>query len=103
MEKEMRADVLSEQITREWKDAVNALQRIENTLTLEYLRFNREHEGTIYEMNYAEYAKNRVSYLKSELMTEYFDSILTHISVIKEEEMCAKEKEEENVLNNTQL
>lgn len=100
MEKEMRADVLSEQITREWKDAVNALQRIENTLTLEYLRFNREHER---EMNYAEYAKNRVSYLKSELMTEYFDSILTHISVIKEEEMCAKEKEEENVLNNTQL
>lgn len=100
MEKEMRADVLSEQILREWKGAVNALQRIENTLTLEYLRFNREHER---EMNYAEYARNRVSYLKSELMTEYFDSILTHISVIKEEEMCAKEKEEENVLNNTQL
>lgn len=100
MEKEMRADVLSEQITREWKDAVNALQRIENTLTLEYLRFNREHER---EMNYAEYAKNRVSYLKSELMTEYFDNILTHISVIKEEEMCAKEKEEENVSDNTQL
>ena len=100
MEKEMSADVLNEQILREWKGAVNALQRIENTLTLEYLRFNREHER---EMNYAEYAKNRVSYLKSELMTEYFDSILTHISVIKEEEMCAKEKEEENVLNNTQL
>lgn len=100
MEKEMRADVLSEQITREWKDAVNALQRIENTLTLEYLRFIREHER---EMNYVEYAKNRVSYLKSELMEEYFDSILTHISVIKEEEMCAEKKEKENVLNNTQL
>lgn len=100
MEKEMSADVLNEQILREWKGAVNALQRIENTLTLEYLRFNREHER---EMNYAEYAKNRVSYLKSELMEEYFDSILTHISVIKEEEMCTKEKEEENVLNNTQL
>lgn len=100
MEKEMSADVLNEQILREWQGAINALQRIENTLTLEYLRFNREHER---EMNYAEYAKNRVSYLKSELMTEYFDSILTHISVIKEEEMCAKEKEEENVLNNTQL
>lgn len=100
MEKEMRADVLSEQITREWKDAVNALQRIENTLTFEYLRFNREHER---EMNYAEYAKDRVSYLKSELMTEYFNSILPHILAIKEEEMCAKEKEEENVLNNTQL
>lgn len=100
MEKEMSADVLSEQILREWKDAVKALQRIENTLTLEYLRFNREHER---EMNYAESAKKRVSYLKSELMEEYFDSILPHISVIKEEEMCAKEKEKENVLNNSQL
>ena len=100
MEKEMSADVLNEQIMREWKDAVNALQRIENTLTLEYLRFNREHER---EMNYAEYAKNRVSYLKSELMEEYFDSILTHISTIKEEEMRAEKKEKENVLNNTQL
>ena len=100
MEKEMSADVLSEQILREWKDAVNALQRIENTLTLEYLRFNREHER---EMNYAEYAKNRVSYLKSELMEEYFDSVLPHISVIKEEEMRAEKKEKENVLNNSQL
>lgn len=99
MEKEMSADVLSEQILREWRDAVNALQRIENTLTLEYLRFNREHKG----MNYAEYAKDRVSYLKSELMAEYFDSVLAHISVIKEEEMCAEKKEKENVLNNTQL
>ena len=100
MEKEMSADVLSEQILREWRDAVNALQRIENTLTLEYLRFNREHER---EINYAEYAKDRVSYLKSELMEEYFDSVLTHISEIKEEEMCAEKKEKENVLNNTQL
>lgn len=99
MEKEMSADVLSEQILREWKDAVNALQRIENTLTLEYLRFNREHKG----INYAEHAKDRVSYLKSELMEEYFDSILTHISTIKEEEMRAEKKEKENVLNNTQL
>ena len=90
---------MSEQITREWKDAVNALQRIESTLTLEYLRFKKEHE---LEMNYAEYAKERVSYLKSELMTEYFDKILLHISVIKEEEMCA-EKEKENVSYNTQL
>ena len=100
MEKEMSADVLSEQILREWKDAVNALQRIENTLTLEYLRFNREHER---EMNYAESEKKRVSYLKSELMEEYFDSILPHISVIKEEEKKEKKKEKENVLNNTQL
>ena len=99
MEKEMRADVLNEQILREWKDAVNALQRIESTLTLEYLRFKKEHEG----MNYAEYAKNRVSYLKSELMTEYFDSVLSHITAIKEEEMYAKEKEKENVSDNTQL
>ena len=99
MEKEMRADVLSEQITREWKDAVNALQRIENTLTLEYLRFKKEHER---EINYAEYAKERVSYLKSELMTEYFDSILSYITEIKEREMRA-EKEKENVSYNTQL
>lgn len=99
MEKEMSADVLSEQILREWKDAINALQRVENTLTLEYLRFNREHEG----MNYAEYARNRVSYLKSELMEEYFDSVLAHISAIKEEEMCAKKEEKENVLNNSHL
>lgn len=99
MEKEMRADVLSEQILREWKDAVDALKRIENTLTLEYLRLNREHEG----INYAELAKNRVSYLKSELMEEYFDSVLAHISEIKEKETCAEKKEKENVLNNTQL
>ena len=99
MEKEMKADVLSEQITREWKDAVNALQRIENTLTLEYLRFKREHEG----INYAELAKDRVSYLKSELMAEYFDSILSYITAIKEEEMRAKEEEKENVLDNSQL
>lgn len=100
MEKEMRADVLSEQIVREWKDAVNALQRIESTLTLEYLRFTKDNKC---EINYAEFAKNRVSYLKSELMSEYFDSILPHISVIKEEEMRAKEEEKENVLDNTQL
>ena len=100
MEKEMSADVLYEQITREWKDAVQALQRIENTLTLEYLRFKKEHER---EMNYAEFAKNRVSYLKSELMQEYFDSVLAHISTIKEEEMCAEKKEKENVLNNSHL
>lgn len=103
MEKEMSADVLYEQITREWKDAVNALQRIESTLTLEYLRFNREHEGTNYGINYAELAKNRVSYLKSELMSEYFDSILSYITAIKEKEMCAKEEEKENVSDNTQL
>ena len=99
MEKEMKADVLSEQILREWKDAVNALQRIESTLTLEYLRCDREHE----EINYAECAKDRVSYLKSELMSEYFDSILSYITAIKEKEMCAKEEEKENVLNNSQL
>lgn len=100
MEKKKSAAVLSEQITREWKDAVNALQRIESTLTLEYLRFKKEHGR---EMNYAECAKDRVSYLKSELMSEYFDSILSYITAIKEKEMRAKEEEKENVLDNSQL
>lgn len=92
MDKEMSADVLSEQITREWKDAVNALQRIENTLTLEYLRFEKECKCEV-PINYAKWAREKVSYLKSELMVEYFDSILSYITAIKEKEMCAKKKE----------
>lgn len=99
MEKEKRADVLSEQILREWKDAVNALQCIETTLILESAVFRSNNPSG--QDNYADMALDCVSDIKTKFMSIFFNEVQSYISDMRNEEKAAKEQN--NVSHNSQL
>lgn len=99
MEKEMSADVLSEQILREWKDAVQALQRIETTLILESAIFRSNNPSG--QDNYADKALDCVSDIKTKFMSIFFNEVQSYISDMRNEEKAAKEQN--NVSHNSQL
>lgn len=99
MEKEMSADVLNEQILREWKDAVNALQRIETTLILESAIFRSNNPCG--QDNYADKALDCVSDIKTKFMSIFFNEVQSYISDMRNEEKAAKEQN--NVSHNSQL
>ena len=99
MEKEKRADVLSNELLAEWQTAVTALTHVETTLILESAIFrsnNPDGQG-----NYADKALDRVSSIKAKFMSIFFNEVQSYISDMRNEEKAAKEQN--NVLNNSQL
>ena len=97
--KEMSADVLSNELLAEWQTAVKALTRVETTLILESAIFLSNNPSG--QDNYADKALDCVSGIKTKFMSIFFDEVQSYISDMRNEEKAAKEQN--NVLNNTQL